>query len=126
MDIVVGRVVREDRRTQLGRVGKIPAVRTQVTGGGKGRIVDVVGVPVPVSVAVPAGACPGGGDELHRPDSVIEGGVLVEPPAVGIGDPCPPRRTVQPRADDRVNHSARGVDAPPPRMARLDLADRRQ
>src|SRR5690606_15333311 len=61
-------VVAEDGLPQVAPVGQVPVVAAQVVAGGEGRVVDVVGVLAPVTVAVAARPRPGGGDELHGAD----------------------------------------------------------
>ncbi len=65
------------------------------------RVVDVLGVALPVAVGVDADDRPRGRDELHRPDRAVELGVAVERARVGVGDGGGAVRAVEREAVDR-------------------------
>ena len=84
----------------------LPSCGTQVTPGGaqvtrrgEGGVVDVERICRPVAVAVDTVTGPGGGNELHRPDGVVEARVAIQPAAIGVGDVVIDR-SVESVADD--------------------------
>ncbi len=106
VDVVVRRVVAEDRGPLVARLAKVAAAVAEVARRGERRVVDVVGGRPAVAVAVATGGAPGRGDELHRPDGPVPDGVAVEAAVVGVVDGRDRAHAVQRDAHDgRARHA---------------------
>src|SRR4051794_20023797 len=81
-----GVVVAEEGGAGRRLVGEVAVPEAQVLRRGPGGVVDVVRVLHVVRVLVRGPTTPGTREELHRPDRTVPGGIVVQPPAVGVVD----------------------------------------
>src|SRR5690606_13027484 len=79
---------------------QIAAGLAQVAPGGEHGVIDVLRIGDVVAVAIGSMIGPGRGQELHRADGAVPGGVAVEVAAVGVRDLAHAVATVQGNADD--------------------------
>ncbi len=98
----------------MAEVVHVEAAVAQVPRGRERRVVEVLRVGDPVTVAVAGVLIPGRGDELHRPDGAVVHGVAVESAAVGVRDGGLAREAaVEGQADHRFEEVALLVALPP-------------
>jgi hypothetical protein len=99
-DVGVRIVVAQDRRAQVTGAAEVSVAGAEVDRGCCSGVGHVLGVLDSVTVGVDANNHPRAGEELHRADCPVVGGVPVQQTMVGVGDHSGPVRAVEPHSDD--------------------------